>query len=92
MTVKQEKEFIDYKISAEAVSDFTLHNLCDTVEEFEFYSTYGATQKALWERCCSSFDSFDQFLNYCDDIYKNYWQMLQLSKDLEESNKDDNIR
>ena len=36
MTVKQEKEFVDFKISAEAVSDFTLHNLCDTSEEFEF--------------------------------------------------------
>lgn len=90
MTMEQEKEFIEFKISAEALSDFTLYNLCDSFEEFDFYSTYGATKAALWDRCQGSFDSWEQFLNYCDDVYNNYLQILQLNKKLQEIKENDN--
>lgn len=90
MTIEHEKEFVDFKLLTEAICDFTLHGLCDSSEEVEFYSTYGATKNALWERCYNSFDSWDKFMDYCNDVYNNHLQMLQLNKALQEIKKNDN--
>ena len=50
--------------------DQEMQSHCEDEFEFDFYSMYDAVVRDLWDRTSSSFDSYDQFLNYCYECKK----------------------
>lgn len=70
MTINDEKMFVKNAISKVVEIDKEMKTNCESEDEFEFYSIYNAVVRHLWDRTSSSFDSYDQFLNYCYDCKK----------------------
>ena len=70
MTINDEKKFVKNAISKVVKIDKEMKSHCESEDEFEFYSMYDAVVRDLWDRTSSSFDSYDQFLNYCYECKK----------------------
>lgn len=70
MTNVDEKIFVKNAISKVVEIDKEMQSYCEDDAEFEFYSMYDAVVRDLWDRTSSSFDSYDQFLNYCCECKK----------------------
>ena len=70
MTNVDEKMFVKNAISKVVEIDKEMQSHCEDEAEFEFYSMYDAVVRDLWDRTNSSFDSYDQFLNYCYECKK----------------------
>ena len=70
MTNVDEKLFVKNAISKVVEIDKEMKSHCEDEAEFEFYSMYDAIVRDLWDRTSSSFDSYDQFLNYCYECKK----------------------
>ena len=70
MTNVDEKLFVKNAISKVVEIDKEMQSHCEDEFEFDFYSMYDAVVRDLWDRTNSSFDSYDQFLNYCYECKK----------------------
>lgn len=70
MTNIDEKMFVKNAISKAVEIDKEMRSHCKSDYEFEFYSMYDAIVRDLWECTNSSFDSYEEFLNYCYDCKK----------------------
>lgn len=67
MTNIDEKMFVKNAISKVVEIDKEMQSHCKSEDEFEFYSMYDAIVRDLWERTNSSFYSYEEFLNYCEE-------------------------
>lgn len=67
MDIEKERKFIKNAVFKAVDFDETVRLDCEDDYEFEFYSMYDAIVRDLWVRTCRSFDSYDQFLEYCKD-------------------------
>lgn len=67
MNIVEEKLFVKNAIEKVVKLDVEMKDYCHSEGEFEFYSMYDAVVRDLWERTNTSFDSYDEFLNYCDE-------------------------
>lgn len=70
MNIIDEKLFVKNAIFKVVDLDADMETYCETYSEFEFYSMYDAVVRDLWERTNTSFDSYEEFLNYCYDYKK----------------------